>query len=56
MILEHFLKYKAMKEVVSEMYIITNFSKEEIIRQNKCKMRFSNRFLLKLNVDKNDDN
>ena len=39
-ILEYFLKFKDMKEVVSEMDIIIDSSTQEIIRQNKCQMRF----------------
>ena len=39
-ILEYSIKYKSMKEVVSAMNIINNFSTQEIIRQNKCQIRF----------------
>ena len=52
MLLEHFLKDKAFKKVVSAIVIINNFSSEEIISQNKCQIRFLEKFLLK-NVDKN---
>ena len=52
MILEYFLKYKAMKEVVSEMDIITNSSTQDILRQNKCQMRFLNKLVSKQDVDK----
>ena len=51
-ILEYFLKYKYMKDVVSEMDIITNFSTQKIIRQNKCQMRFLDKLVLKKDVDK----
>ena len=44
MILGYFMKDEAMKEVVSEIDIITTFSKEEIIRQNKCQMEFQENF------------
>ena len=39
-ILEYLLKDKDMKEVVSEMDIITTFSTQEMIKQNKCRMSF----------------
>ena len=39
-LLENLLKDKDTKEVVSEMYIITTFSTQEIIRHNKCQMNF----------------
>ena len=45
-ILEDFLKDKPMKEVVSEINIISNSSTKEIIRQNKFQMRFLDKFLL----------
>ena len=51
MILEYFLKIKSMKEVVSEMGIITTSYTEEIIRHNMCQMIFLDNFLLK-NVNK----
>ena len=44
---------ESMEEVVSETYIITNSSTQEIISQNKCQMRFLDKFLLKHNIDKN---
>ena len=50
-----FLKDKALKEAVSSMDIITTSSTEEIISQSKCQMMFLDKFLLKQNVDKNDD-
>ena len=40
-----------MKEVVSSMDIITTSSTQEIIRQNKCQMRFVDKLLLKQDVD-----
>ena len=39
-ILGYFMKYKPMKEGVSTMVTITTSPTEEIIRQNKCQMRF----------------
>ena len=50
-ILENFMRYKDTKEVVSAMYLITNFSTTEIIKQNQCQMRFLDKSLLKQNVD-----
>ena len=38
------------------MDIITTLYTEKIIRQNECQMSFLDNFLLKQNVDKNDDN
>ena len=46
-ILEYSLKDKYMKEVVSEMDIITNFSTKDIIRKNKCQTRFIYKLVLK---------
>ena len=34
------------------MDIITNFSTQKIIRQNKCQMRFLDKLVLKKDVDK----
>ena len=48
--LAYFLKDKAIKEVASEMDILTNSSTQEIIRQNRCQMRFIETFYWK-NVD-----
>ena len=45
-ILEYLLKDKDMKELVSEMDTITNLSTQEIIGQNKCKMRFLDNLVL----------
>ena len=53
MIIEYLLKYKTMEEGLSETYIITNSSTQEIISQNKCQMRFLDKILLKHNIDKN---
>ena len=41
-----------MKEVLSSMDIITIFFTPEIIRQNKCQMRFLEKLVLKQDVDK----
>ena len=41
-----------MKEFVLAMDIITTFSTEEIIKQNKCVIMFLDEFLLKQNIDK----
>ena len=50
-ILEHFLKYKDTKEVVSEMGKITPSSTQEIISQNKCQMRFLDKLVLEKDFD-----
>ena len=50
--MEYFLKDKDKKEVVSEMDIIITLSAQEIIRQNKCQMRFLDKLLLKQKFDK----
>ena len=55
-ILEYFLKYKVMKEVVLEMDIITTSFTKEIIRKNKCQMSFLEKLVFKQDVDKIDDN
>ena len=55
-IIEYFLKDEAMKEVVPEMDILTTLSRGEIIRQNQCQTRYQDKFLLKQNETKNDDN
>ena len=41
-----------MKEVGSEMDIITTFPTQEIISQNKCQMRFLDKLVLKQDIDK----
>ena len=46
-VLGYLLKDKYMKEVLSEMYIITTSSTQEIIIQNKCQMMFLENLLLK---------
>ena len=51
-ILEYILKYKYMKEVVSSMDIIITSSTQEIIRHNKCQMRFLDKLVLKHHFDK----
>ena len=48
-ILEYFLKYKSMKELVLEIYIITTSSTEEILIQNEYQMRFLDICLLRKN-------
>ena len=40
MIFEYLLKYKDMKEVVSEIHVVTTYSTQERTRQNKYQMRF----------------
>ena len=45
--LEYLLKDKSMKEVVSEMNIITNSSTQDTIGQNKCQMRFLDKLVMK---------
>ena len=52
-ILEYFLKYYSIKEVVSAIYIITNLSTQEIIRQNQCQISFLDKLVLKKDADKN---
>ena len=52
-ILEYFLKHKDTKYFVSEMEIITTLFTQEIIRQNKCQIRFIETLVLKEDVDKN---
>ena len=37
------------------MTIITTFSTQDIIRQNKCQMRFLGKLVLKQNIEKGDD-
>ena len=49
--MEYFLKDKDKKEVVSEMDIIITLSAQEIIRQNKCQMRFIEKLVLKQYFD-----
>ena len=44
-ILEYFIKYKAMKEVLSATDIINTMYTEEIIRNHKCQMRFLDKFI-----------
>ena len=45
--LAYLLKDKAIKEFVSEMDIITNSPTKEIIRHNKCQMRFLDKLVMK---------
>ena len=52
-ILEIFLKDKPMKEFLSEINIVTTFSTEEIISQNKCQIGLLEILVLKKDVDKN---
>ena len=40
-----------MKEVVLEMDIIITSSTQEVIRHNKCQMRFLDKLVLKQNID-----
>ena len=47
MILEYILKEKAMKEVVSKIYIFTTSSTQEIVSQNNFQVRFLDNFRLK---------
>ena len=51
-IIEYVLKDKYTNEVKSEVDIITNFSTQKIIWQNKCLMRFLDRLVLKHDFDK----
>ena len=47
MMVEYFIKYKAMKEFLLGIDIITNLSKEEIIKNNTCQMSFLDKFIEK---------
>ena len=49
-ILEFFLKYKAMKEVVSDIDVSTTCPTQEITRQNQFQMRFLDMFFLLKNI------
>ena len=50
-ILEYFLKYKHMKEIVSAMDIIITSLTQEITIQNKCQMRFLDKLVLEQKFD-----
>ena len=51
-IIEYFMKDKNMNEVVSATDIIITFYTHEIIRHNKCQMRFLYKLVLKQEFDK----
>ena len=51
-VLEYLLKYKYDKDVSSAMDIITTLSTQEIMRHNKCQMRYFDVLVLKQDVDK----